>query len=95
MNEYGATVPIQSIKACVVYDSRSGQIHHRHAVLTLVGGRQPTEDEIAADALRATKNRRNPPEGDLHVLHVDHDAVKSGKRQRVDLDRRRLVADET
>ena len=37
MTGSGATVPVQSIKACVVYDSTTGQIHHQHHVLTLVG----------------------------------------------------------
>jgi hypothetical protein len=94
MNQYGATLPIDSIKACVVYDSRSGQIHHRHSVLTLIGGREPTRDQIAADALRSSENRRNPPKGDLQVLHVEHDALMSGKRHRVDVERKTLVVDE-
>ena len=63
----GSTAPVQSIKACVVYDPDSGEIHHRHKVLTLVGGREPTEKEMAEHALQALRNRRNPPVGKLSV----------------------------
>ena len=94
MNRSGATVPVQSMKACVVYDSTNGEIHHHHRVLTLVGGREPTEDQIAADALRAIKNRRNAPSGVLDVLHVHHDAMEPGKQYRVDLRKKALVFQE-
>jgi hypothetical protein len=85
VNRAGATVPVQSMKACVVYDPANGHIYHQHRVLTLVGGREPAEDEIAADALRAIGNRRKPTGGALHVLHIHHDAMEPGKRYRVDL----------
>lgn len=93
MNIAGATVPVQSIKACVVYDAASGRIHHQHRVLTLVGGYEPAKSEIAARALHAVKNRREPPTGDLEVLHVDHQALERGKHYRVEIHTRRLVAD--
>jgi hypothetical protein len=91
MNHAGATIPIQSIKACVVYDATSGLIRHCHRVLTLAGGREPAEGEIAADALRAMNNLPNPPSGVHHVLHVHHDAIEPGKRYRVDLPTKTLV----
>jgi hypothetical protein len=92
VNRADATVPVLSVKVCLVYDSTSGRIHHHHRVLTLVGGREPAEDEIAADALRAVSNRRNPLSGrHLHVLHVQHDAMEPGKRYRVDVRRKALV----
>jgi flavin-binding protein dodecin len=91
MSDAGATCPVQSIKACVVYDSANGRIHHVHRVLTLVGGREPSEDEIAADALRAMGSLPEPPTRVLEVLHVHHSAVESGKRYRVDLTTKALV----
>lgn len=93
MNIAGATVPVQSIKACVVYDAASGRIHHQHRVLTLVGGSEPPEIELASRALHAVRKRREPPTGDLEVLHIDHQALERGKRYRVDIHTRRLVAD--
>ena len=34
----GSTLPVHSIKACVVYDTSDGRIYHQHRVLTLKGG---------------------------------------------------------
>ncbi len=76
----GATVPVHSMKACVVYDRASGRIHHHHKVMTLVGGREPDEAKIAADALAAARLRPDPPAGELAVLHIVHDAIEAGKR---------------
>ena len=91
MQTTGATVPVKSIKACVVYDVTRGRIHHQHRVLTLVGGREPADDEIARDALQALNRRRKPPKGKLQVLHIKHDAMEQGKRYRVDLKTKKLA----
>ena len=93
MTGSGATVPVRSIKSCVVYDSTTGQIHHQHHVLTLVGGREPAEDEIARDALQAVKSRHDPPKGSLQVLHVRHDAMEKEKKYRVDVNKKELALD--
>jgi hypothetical protein len=94
MNLAGATVSIQSHKACVVYDSSTGQIHHEHRVLTLVGGREPTDDEIAKEALRvAATGRREAPRGNLDVLHIIPQAWESGKTYRVDVHNKKLVSE--
>ena len=93
MTGSGATVPVQSIKACVVYDSTTGQIHHQHHVLTLVGGREPAEDEIARDALQAVKSRHDAPKGNLQVLHVRQDAMEKDKKYWVDVDKKELALD--
>jgi hypothetical protein len=94
MMRAGATVPVQSIKVCVVYDTANGRIHHQHRVLTLIGGREPAEVEMAKDALRAINNRRKPPTGSLEVLHVRHDAMEPGKRYRVDVHRKALALED-
>jgi hypothetical protein len=91
VNRAGATIPVKSKKACVTYDSSNGRIHHHHYVLTLVGGREPTEDEIAVDAIRIVAKRRNPPGGELRVLHVHHEALEPGKQYRVDLHKKTLA----
>lgn len=93
MNQVGATIPLQSVKLCVVYDPSDGRIYHHHRVLTLVGGREPTESEVKADALRAVGKRRRPPSGRLEVLHVSHETVEMGKRYRVDISTKALVVD--
>jgi hypothetical protein len=94
MDREGATVPVKSRRACVVYDAASGRIHHYHKVVTLVGGREPDESEVAADALRALRSRREPPKGKLGVLHVAHDIMDAHKNYRVDLKKKSLVISE-
>jgi len=94
MNSVGSTVLVRSIKACVVYDSGSGEIHHQHRVLTLVGGREPEEREKAEHALRAVRNRRNPPARNFSVLHVAPDSLETHKKYRVNVDKKTLVVDE-
>jgi hypothetical protein len=93
MNHAHPPAAIHSKKACVVYDPANGRICHRHSVVTFVGGREPTQDQISADALHALMSLPNPPVGEIHVLHVDHDAFKPGKRYRVDPHHKTLVAD--
>jgi hypothetical protein len=90
----GATVRVQSEKACVVFDAASGEVHHHHGVITLAGGTEPTADQIAADAMKAVRRWPDRPAGQLDVLHIAHDAFQPGRRYRVDVSRGRLVADE-
>jgi hypothetical protein len=90
----GATIPIQSMHACVVYETSSGRIRHIHRVMTLQGGREPGREKIAEDALRALRSMPNPTDEDLDVLHVHHDALEPNKRYRVDLRTNALVPQE-
>jgi hypothetical protein len=90
----GATVPVRSIKACVVYDTTSGQIHHQHRVLTLEGGDEPGESDMERDALARVEARKSGhPGGTLAVLHLTHDAMPPGRRYRVDVTKKVLVAE--
>ena len=92
----GSTLPIRSIKACVVYDTTSGQIHHQHRVLTLEGGDEPEESAMERDALARVEARRSGhPGGTLAVLHLAHDAMSAGRRYRVDVSKKVLVTDTT
>jgi hypothetical protein len=90
----GATIPIQSMKACVVYETASGRARHIHRVMTLLGGREPGPDKIAEDALRALRSLPSPPVGVIDVLHVYHDAIEPNKRYRVDLRTKTLAVHE-
>jgi hypothetical protein len=91
MSHTGSTAPIHSRKACVIYDATSGQIRHRHSVVTFVGGREPSEVQIEADALHILRTLPNPSDGVLQVLHIPHDAMQPGKRYRVDPHHKVLV----
>ena len=88
----GSTLPIQSLKSCVLYDE-TGRIHLQHAVMTLQGGYEPTEEEMANEARRVLRRSSHsvPEPKALHVLHVPHGALQPGKEYRVDPTRRKLL----
>jgi hypothetical protein len=79
----GATIPVHSVKTYVVYDEASGRIHHHHSVLTLVGGKEPSDEEMANDALRAHSHQQQAIAPTLRLLQVAHDALQPGTRYRV------------
>jgi hypothetical protein len=82
--------PIHSTKDCVVYDAATGQIRHVHRVVTFVGGREPPEQEIEADALRAVGKLRTH-QGDLLVLHLGTETVEPDRKYRVDPAKKVLI----
>jgi hypothetical protein len=91
MQTSGGTVPVQSSRVCVIYDSDSGRIHHVHEVITLKGGREPTEAEIGADAMNIARRRGQPPEK-LGALHLPSDKLLRNEACSVDLRTMALVA---
>ena len=91
MSLVGFNTPIYSKKSCVVYDSSSGKIHHLHNVVTFVGGSEPSEEQIEADALQVVAGLHRPPGGDLRVLHIPHGSLLRGKSYRVDVEKKELI----
>jgi hypothetical protein len=92
MDRIGSNTPIYSKKACVVYDARTGRLHHVHRVVTFVGGREPSEEQMTRDALHAFKGPPMGHSGEFHTLQVRHDAIEPGKSYRIDHHKRALVA---
>ena len=82
---------VRSKKACVVYDAETGRMHHLHRVVTFEGGREPSDDEIAAAALRAFQELHADRRGAFETLHVDHAAVEPGVKYRIDVHKKKLV----
>lgn len=74
MQASGGTVPVQSSRVCVVYDSENGKVHHIHEVITLRGGREPTEAQIEAHAMAIVKRKGHRAER-LSVLHLPSEKV--------------------
>src|SRR5262249_57937141 len=68
---------VQSDRACVVYDAKTGRILHVHRVITLRGGQDPTGPQIEARALELmmkSKKRTAKPK----TLFVDPESLRAG-----------------
>lgn len=90
MQASGGTIPIQSSRACIVYDAQSGKIYHVHEVITLQGGREPTEAQIEAHAMAIVK-RKGYPEERLSILHMPLEELPRRRAYIVDLKTKALV----
>jgi len=86
----GGSVPVHSVKSCVVYDEVSGEIHHVHHVVTLEGGRESTDAEIEAFAISRARVHIPDSKG-VRALHVAADALQPGELYAVDPKNRGLV----
>jgi hypothetical protein len=89
--QHGGTEKVESASSCVVYDALTGHIHHWHHSITLAGGRHPSDDEVAKDAVAAALRGSLKNQGDLRVLHVSLDAIEPDKRYSVDHQGQKLV----
>jgi hypothetical protein len=87
------TAPVESSRACVVYDADTGLIHHIHRVVTLAGGREPTEQENEnhAMALLEAKGRKTRA---LRALHVAGNAIDPHRRYAVEPKTQKLIVTE-
>jgi hypothetical protein len=90
MQRFGGNVPVHSARVCVIYDREGGHIRHIHEVITLEGGREPSEREIEAHAMEMVKRKGDDPHG-LGVLHVSSDRLDRRQAYRVDPSTRTLV----
>jgi hypothetical protein len=70
-----------------------GRIYHQHRVLTLKGGYEPKNDEMAADALRFLGARNEVKKAMLGILNIHHEAMTADRRYRVRPERKELIAD--
>ena len=87
---FGVAVAVISERLCVVYERSSGEIVHTHRVVTLEGGHEPSDDEMAAYAVSLASRRRGSTER-LETLHVASDALQPGRRYRIEHEHKRLV----
>lgn len=86
----GGTVGVKSVKVCVAYDPENGRVHRIHRVITLDGGKEPSDREIEAHVLGSLAKHGLKAE-DLRVLHVAHDAVKPRTLYTVDTSSKSLL----
>lgn len=81
---------VKSIRGCVLFDPKTGEIRHLHRVVTLVGADETPEKEMADRALRLAKEAGIDCAA-LEVLHVDAGRFAPGQAYKVDTAKRRLV----
>ena len=84
----GGDVAVESEKACVVYEAKTGRVVHLHRVITLRGGKAPSANAIEARALELAGQRSGAA---VKVLHLDPESVQSGSAYKVDLKKLKLV----
>jgi hypothetical protein len=89
---FGAAAAVSSERLCLVYDPTSGEIVLTHRVVTLEGGTEPSEDEIARYAVLLARRRAGAGQR-LEALHVERGALEPGRRYRVDPKDKVLVAE--
>jgi argonaute-like protein implicated in RNA metabolism and viral defense len=85
---------IQGERCCIVFESASGKIRHVHRVITMLGGTERGEKEIAERALALAK-KHGATGAKLDVIHIDPKTVEARGHYRVDLKNRTLVASTT
>ena len=82
-----------SHKICVIYDPANGHIVHAHHVLTFPGAQEDADSEVEAKALALLARRTGKDVSGFGVLHVPSGEYQRGKRHRVELPSRRLIAE--
>ena len=85
----------------VIYDPESGQVLHRHEVVSTEGAKHPDEKTIESDAWDELersrpdlRERAGELRGRLAILHADPKTIKPGRIYRVDTRARTLVEHE-
>jgi len=85
------TIPVEHESVAVLYEPHTGQVLHRHHVVTFRGGQHPDESTIERDAREQLAHARPTLAHPVAVLHVDPRLVGSTAIHRVDTKRGVLV----
>jgi len=85
------TLEIERESAVFVYDPQTGQVVHRHQVVTVKGGQHPDQETIEADAMGQLSQAQPTVTRKLAFLHVDPRTLKSGVLYKVDIAKKVLV----
>jgi hypothetical protein len=84
-------IEVESDQAWVVYDAKTGRIHHVHRVVTLKGGTQPESSDVEARVMDivATKGGKV---SQLKTLVVSPEQLHPGATHKVDVKKKSLVS---
>ena len=84
---------VQSDKACLLYDQKTGEICYVHRVVTIEGADETSEEDIERRARKLAKEVDVDLRG-LKAMQVDASQIAPGMRYSVNLKSRALVAQE-
>jgi hypothetical protein len=85
------TVEVTHESGVAIYDAKTGDIVHRHEVLTVRGGTHPDEKTMEREALALFAQSHPDHRAETAVLHFDPRALAAGQFHKVDVAARRLV----
>jgi hypothetical protein len=80
---------IQSIKSCLLFDAKDGEIRHVHHVVTLHGAAETSRSQIEKRALALAADFGLDVKR-LRSLYVEGDELETGSRYKVDVKSGRL-----
>lgn len=80
---------VKSVGSCVLFDPKTGAIHHVHHVVTMEGAAETSEAELEKETVGAAR-RLGLGTARLRVLHVAQDAFAERAHYSVDLRNRTL-----
>lgn len=78
--------------AYVVYDAKSGDVHHVHQVAVLPGAESPTHEEMEERALALAKKLGRHGSAQLKVLKVAPEHLLPQSKHSVDLKKLKLIS---
>lgn len=85
------TVDIAHESGVLIYDAKSGDIIHRHEVVTVRGGEHPDAAAIEREALALFAQAHPDLTAKAAVLHFDPKSLTPGRLHKVDVAARKLI----
>jgi len=85
------TVQVEQESVVIIYDVSTGDIAHRHDVVTMKGAVHPDQKTREKDAMSQFRQAQPGFAGETAALHVDRSAFKPSTLYKVDPQRRSIV----
>ena len=85
------TMEVEHESVVVIYDAKTGDILHRHDVVTAKGGKHPNESTREKDAYEQLSQAQPRQKSETAVLHADPRTLKPRTLYKVDINKRALV----
>jgi hypothetical protein len=85
------SLEVERESGVVIYDTTTGEIVHRHDVVTMKGGKHPDEQTLEKDAHAQFSLAQPGRKGETAVLHINPRMLKPKTLYKVDVKNRALV----